>query len=124
MFIPLSDANALKHIRRQYVTFLIILANCLIWVFMGTPAFVGKEAAQAAVYSYGFIPAVVNGYQVLPPNLERIPEFLTYITYAFFHGDFMHLAGNMLFIWVFGDNIEDAMGHFRYFFFYTPNFIY
>ncbi len=118
MFIPLSDANALKHIRRQYVTIILIAVNCLIWLFMGTPAFMGREAVQAAVYSYGFIPAVVNGFQALPPDLQRIPQSLTYVTYAFFHGDFMHLAGNMLFIWVFGDNIEDAMGHLKYFLFF------
>ena len=118
MFIPLSDGNALKHIKLQFVTLIIIAANCLVFLVMGTPAFLSPEAIQAAAYSYGFIPAVVNGYQVLPPDLVRIPETLTFLSYSFFHGDFMHLAGNMLFIWVFGDNIEDALGHFKYLLFY------
>jgi membrane associated rhomboid family serine protease len=43
---------------------------------------------------------------------------MTYVTYAFLHGDFFHLAGNMLFLWVFGDNVEDALGHFRFLIFY------
>lgn len=118
MFIPLSDANNLKHIKLQYVTLAIIAANALIWLVMGTPALFGDEAVRATVYGYGFIPAVVNGYEVLPAELGGLPAGLTYVSYAFFHADFMHLAGNMLFVWVFGDNIEDALGHFRFLVFY------
>jgi membrane associated rhomboid family serine protease len=47
-----------------------------------------------------------------------VPERLTLISYMFFHGDILHLAGNMLFLWVFGDNVEDAMGHVRFLVFY------
>jgi membrane associated rhomboid family serine protease len=47
-----------------------------------------------------------------------VPERLTLISYMFFHGDILHLAGNMLFLWVFGDNVEDAMGHVKYLIFY------
>src|SRR5688572_32440347 len=47
-----------------------------------------------------------------------IPERLTLLSYMFFHGDILHLAGNMLFLWVFGDNVEDALGHFRFLIFY------
>jgi membrane associated rhomboid family serine protease len=118
MFIPLSDGNPLDHISRQYVTLLLIAANCLIWIALGTPAFFSQEAVRATVYSYGFIPAVANGFEVLPLELQRIPENATYLSYSFFHGDFMHLAGNMLFVWVFGDNVEDAMGHLKFLFFY------
>lgn len=118
MFIPLNDANSLKHIRLQFVTLAIIAANVLIWLFFNTPTMVTQEAQIATAYSYGFIPAVVNGYETLPPELVVVPEYATYLTYAFFHSNFMHLAGNMLFIWVFGDNVEDAMGHFRYGLFY------
>lgn len=121
MFIPLHDTNALKHIRLQYVTLIIIAANVLIWLAIGTPAITGQEAYRATVYGYGFIPSVVNGYEVLPAELDRIPPLLTYVSYSFFHGDFMHLAGNMLFIWVFGDNIEDALGHFKFLVFYLAS---
>ena len=47
-----------------------------------------------------------------------MPEDSTYVTYAFLHGDIFHLGGNMLFLWVFGDNVEDALGHFRFLIFY------
>src|SRR5680860_17753 len=120
MFIPLHDANSLNHIKLQYVTLAIITVNVLIWLVMGTPAILDQETVTAAIYSFGFIPAVINGHENLPVNLDILilPPAATYLSYAFLHGDFMHLAGNMLFVWVFGDNVEDAMGHLRYLFFY------
>ncbi len=114
MFIPLHDANPLRHIRRQYVTFAIIAANIAIWLMVGANPLFSSEGARASFLSFGFIASVANGYEVLPPQFERVPEAATYVTYAFMHADFWHLAGNMLFIWVFGDNVEDAMGHVRY----------
>ncbi len=118
MFIPLHDQNSLKHIRLQYVTLLIIAANVVIFLFTGTPALVAVDQANSIHLSFGFIPAVVNDYAVLPPSHALLPEQASYITYAFFHAGFMHLVGNMLFLWVFGDNVEDAMGHFRFLLFY------
>lgn len=119
MFIPLHDTNSLKNISRQYVTLSLIAINVLIWLVMGTPAFLDQDAVYAAITSYGFIPAVVNGYATVPVGIDALPPAATYISYSFLHGDFMHLAGNMLFIWVFGDNVEDAMGHFRFLIFYA-----
>jgi membrane associated rhomboid family serine protease len=62
----------------------------------------------------------VSGQQVEIPGLgvTAIPVWLTLITSMFMHGGFAHLGGNMLYLWVFGDNLEDRMGHLRYFFFY------
>ena len=54
----------------------------------------------------------------LPAQYILVPESFSYITYAFLHADMLHLGGNMLFLWVFGDNVEDALGHFRYLVFY------
>lgn len=118
MFIPLHDSNALTHVRVQYVTLSLIIINVLIWVIWGTPAITSDEAVRATFISFGYIPAVINGYEVLPPTYVVLPEAASFITYAFFHTGFMHLAGNMLFLWVFGDNVEDAMGHFRFLLFY------
>jgi membrane associated rhomboid family serine protease len=73
---------------------------------------------MAAVFTYGFIPAVALGHQALPLELQQVPTAATFVTYAFLHGDLMHLVGNMLFIWVFGDNVEDAMGHLKFLAFY------
>ncbi|MDN2579788.1 rhomboid family intramembrane serine protease [Aquibium sp. ELW1220] len=113
MFIPLHDANSLKHIRLQYITLGIIAANVIIFFLMAI-----DPGSQATVYGLGYVPAIVHDVAELPPHLVLVPEGFTYVTYAFLHGDFFHLAGNMLFLWVFGDNVEDALGHFRFFLFY------
>lgn len=115
MFIPLHDANALKYIRRQYVTLGLIAANVLVFASL---ALGGAHAMQAAAIGLGYIPSVAYDLAALPPELAIVPEPLTYVTYAFLHGDFLHLAGNMLFLWVFGDNVEDATGHVRFLLFY------
>lgn len=116
MFIPLHDANSLKHIKVQYVTISLIAINTLVW--LATGAFVSDETANRAAMGLGFIPAVVFDYAYLEPALKIVPDDATLITYAFLHLDFWHLASNMLFLWVFGDNVEDALGHVRFLLFY------
>lgn len=116
MFIPLHDKNALRYIKRQYVTIALIVINCLAWLF--TSVIASRGVAEATVVGLGYIPAVIFDYAALEPGLDIVPEDLTYLTYAFLHTDFIHLASNMLFLWVFGDNVEDAMGHVRFLGFY------
>jgi membrane associated rhomboid family serine protease len=115
MFIPLHDANSLKRIRLQYVTIGLIAVNVLVFALTSLAS---EQAAVAAAYGLGYIPSVAFDLAELPPGLEIVPEDLTYLSYAFLHGDLFHLGGNMLFLWVFGDNVEDAMGHFRFLVFY------
>lgn len=115
MFIPLHDANSLRHIRFQYVTFGLIALN--VAAFLMT-ALATENAAQAAAIGLGYIPSVAFDIADLPPEYVLVPGSATYVTYAFLHGDIFHLGGNMLFLWVFGDNVEDALGHFRYLVFY------
>ena len=117
MFIPLHDKNDLDHIDVQYVTLAIIGLNVVMWALT---ALSGEDGGftNAAVLGLGFIPAVAHGSVELAPDFALVPEHATYITYAFLHADFWHLAGNMLFLWVFGDNIEDALGHVRFLVFY------
>jgi membrane associated rhomboid family serine protease len=115
MFIPLHDRNALKHIRKQYVTLGLIAANVISYAL----ASVMPDAAyELGVYGLGFIPAILIGGATLDPSLVLVPESATYITYSFLHGSWLHLGSNMLFLWVFGDNVEDAMGHLKFLFFY------
>jgi len=115
MFIPLHDAVELKYIRIQYVTIGLIAVNVIVWLLstMASP-----ETVEHASLGLGFIPAVIFNHAVLDPSLIVVPDDATFITYAFLHLDFWHLASNMLFLWVFGDNVEDALGHFRFFIFY------
>lgn len=115
MFIPLHDANELKRIKLPVVTIAMIVVNFVVYALT---LLEGEFWTQGAVIEFGYIPAVVFDHADLPPDYAVIPEQLTYLTYAFFHADFLHIAGNMLFLWVFGDNVEDAMGHGRFLVFY------
>lgn len=116
MFVPLHDENSLKSIPFQYVTVSLIVINVVVF-FMST---VGGN--MAAVASFAVIPRELFDTSLLPVPVEDQlsvkPTQLTLLTYMFFHGDFLHLAGNMLFLWVFGDNVEDAMGHLKFLVFY------
>ena len=114
MLLPLKDDNPLKRIPYQYVTvaFIGICVLVFLWQFS-----LGKEG-QRAVLSFGAIPSVLFGSRSLPPELAVIPAPLTLISSMFMHGGWMHLIGNMLFLWVLGDNVEDAMGHGRFIVFY------
>jgi len=116
MFVPLYDVNALKHIRVQYVTISIIVVNVAVWLVTGFAA--TDEFSGRAAMGLGYVPALLFDNRVLDPSLYIVPDDWTYITYAFLHGDFWHIAGNMLFLWVFGDNVEDAMGHVKFLIFY------
>lgn len=115
MFIPLYDTNKLRHIRLQYVTIGLIALNTLIYL---ATALGGENFSNAAVLGLGFIPSVVHDKVELLAQFVVIPESLSYVTYSFLHADIFHLGGNMLFLWVFGDNVEDALGHIRYLIFY------
>ena len=113
---PIHDGRELTHVARPYATWAIILVNVAVYfVFEGG---LGGDVSFAAVYGFGLIPATYNDYFELPPDILAVPDWLTLVTYAFLHADFWHLLGNMVFLWVFADNIEDAFGHLRFVLFY------
>ena len=114
MLIPLKDENPLRWIGFPYVTVALIAACVLafLWELSLGPA------QDRIIYALGAIPAVVTGERVLPPGLALVPAELTLVTSMFLHGGWLHLGGNMLFLWIFGDNVEDAMGHVRFLVFY------
>jgi len=115
VFVPLYDDNHLKFIPFQYATWTLIAINVAVFIWQQA---MGQEALVAFDVSAGVIPAGVLGGAKLPPELALIPPALTLVTYMFLHGDFWHLLGNMLFLWVFGDNVEDSMGSIRFVIFY------
>jgi membrane associated rhomboid family serine protease len=118
MFVPLHDENALKSIHVQYVTIGLILLNVLVFILEVT------GLHEAVIASFAIIPAELVTTASLLPEADApeqsvaVPEKLTLLSYMFFHGDIFHLGGNMLFLWVFGDNVEDAMGHLKFLVFY------
>jgi membrane associated rhomboid family serine protease len=88
-------------------------------VYVWQHLMLSNVGTQQAVYAYGLIPAVLTGREMLPAEIEVIPAWATVVTSMFMHGGFWHLAGNMLYLWIFGNNIEDSMGHIRFFIFYV-----
>ncbi|HET8700547.1 MAG TPA: rhomboid family intramembrane serine protease [Nitrococcus sp.] len=73
---------------------------------------------EQTVYALGTIPATLIGSRHLPAEIAMIPSFLTPLTSMFLHKGWVHLLGNLFYLWVFGDNVEDSMGHVRYLLFY------
>ncbi|KFL29287.1 hypothetical protein JP75_22205 [Devosia riboflavina] len=113
MFLPLHDVNPHRHVRFPYVTYGLIALNILVFIIQAT---LPPAAFDEATIYFGMIPIVVR--DVYPAPLPWLPDWATLVTYAFLHADWLHLLSNMLFLWVFGDNIEDAMGHLRFLVFY------
>lgn len=114
MVIPLHDDNPTT--TKPYVTVGIMVACVL--VFVVQHLVLSETGAKQAAYAFGMVPAVLTGQEELPPELHVIPAWATVISSMFMHGGFWHLAGNMLYLWIFGNNIEDAMGHGRFLVFY------
>tara|TARA_B100001094_G_scaffold288683_1_gene305073 strand:- start:166 stop:957 length:792 start_codon:yes stop_codon:yes gene_type:complete len=112
--LPIKDSNEKISIKFQYITLLIIVLCISIYFWQIT---LGSEQAKY-IYSLGTIPTVLFGTRELSSSLVIIPEYLTVFTSLFLHGGWMHLLSNMLFLWVFGDNVEDSMGHSRFILFY------
>ncbi len=115
MLLPLKDSNPLRVIPFQLVTIGLIAACVVTFLWQIS---LPQEAGIDAILSFGLIPAVLFDYGELPPDLAIIPASATVITSMFMHADWIHLGGNMLYLWVFGDNIEDSMGHVKFLIFY------
>ncbi len=116
VFVPLSDDNPLRSIPFQWVTVALIALNCVAFILQVSPG------GDAAIASFGLTPAELfggSGGGLGGASSElQVPEGLTLVTYQFLHGDILHLLSNMIFLWVFGDNVEDAMGHVKFLIFY------
>jgi membrane associated rhomboid family serine protease len=115
MFVPLHDDTPLKVIRFQFVTLSIIIGNVVI--FLMTGAFQSDVNLASVATSFGVVPSNLTHMSQNVPY-SPIPEPLTFITYMFLHAGWMHLISNMLFLWVFADNVEDAFGYFAFALFY------
>jgi membrane associated rhomboid family serine protease len=110
--IPLKDENPIRSF--PFATVLIIAANLVVFGYEWT---LPHPALKALVFQFGAIPAELNVRQVAPSSLADVP-WITLITSMFLHGGFLHVGGNMLYLWIFGDNVEDAMGPVRFVVFY------
>lgn len=111
--IPLKDDNPTY--RTPFVSYTILGLCVLIFLWQVS---LGARQGNAVVFALGAIPAVLMGNAQLPPELSLVPPLATVFTSMFLHGGWMHLIGNMLFVWIFADNVEDSMGHLRFVIFY------
>ncbi len=105
MVIPLDDDNPTT--TRPYATAGILVVCVLVYLLVND-----------AKSDFGLVPAVLTGRGALS-GTAVVPAWTTVFTYMFMHGGFWHLVGNMLFLWIFGNNIEEAMGHLRFILFYV-----
>jgi membrane associated rhomboid family serine protease len=110
--IPLRDINPTQ--RFAVITFTLIILNCAVFLYELT---LGATGGEVFLESFAFIPkrlfypgAVVGG---------TIPVAATLVTSMFLHGGWLHIAGNMLYLWIFGNNVEDATGRVRFIIFYV-----
>lgn len=118
MFIPLSDDNPLEAIPFQVVTVGLIVINVVVFALTSLSPDPNSVLGYAVVPSELFL-AGTSLVSVGPDaGTVLVPEPYTLVTYMFFHADIWHLAGNMIFLWVFGDNVEDAVGHVKFLVFY------
>ena len=118
LFIPLSDDNPLRFIRYQWVTIGIIAVNVIVFILQIAGLGLAVGASFAVIPSELLQVRIVYGPAHGPFDTIAVPEAWTLVTYMFLHTDVIHLASNMMFLWVFGDNVEDAMGHIKYLAFY------
>jgi membrane associated rhomboid family serine protease len=109
--VPIYDDNPVR--RTPVVTYALIGACVGAWLWQLT---VGDELSA---YQYGMVPAALFGYW--PPGRQPVPPWATLFTSMFLHGGWMHLISNMLFLWIFGNNIEDLLGRFRYLLLYLAS---
>ncbi|NPB04842.1 MAG: rhomboid family intramembrane serine protease [Aquificae bacterium] len=100
--IPIRDLNPSR--RFAFVNLAIILTCIAVWIYEIT---LPPPLLDAFIYTYGFVPA------------EFWERPWTLVTHMFLHGSWAHIIGNMLYLWVFGDNVEDRLGHLRYLVFYV-----
>ena len=111
--IPLKDDNPTSG--KPVVTYFLI-GLCVVIFFLQLSSQSYKTGEL--FYSYGLIPSVLMGHKQLPMDLYAVPAYLTIFTSMFMHGGFMHLIGNMLYMWIFADNIEDNLGPSKFLIFY------
>jgi len=112
MVMPLWDDSPLKLPKLPVVTWVLIAANVLVFGYTAA----APDNLQPAILNFAMTPGNITG---VPINPTPVPPYLTLVTYMFLHANFWHLAGNMIFLWVFGDDVEEAMGPLRFIGFYV-----
>jgi membrane associated rhomboid family serine protease len=111
--IPIGDDNRGKR-RPPFVVVTLVLVNVAVFIYQLT---LSDGELERFIYSWGARPFELSHMQDVRPLIE-LPIWVTVFSSMFMHGGWLHIGGNMLYLWVFGDNVEDAMGHARFLLFY------
>jgi membrane associated rhomboid family serine protease len=111
--IPIKDDNPSRLVPVVGYTLIGLCVLAFLWQVS-----LGPVRGQQIVYALGVIPALLLGDAQLPPEVALVSPWVSVLTSMFLHGGWMHLIGNMLYLWIFGDNVEDSMGHARFLAFY------
>ena len=112
-FLPLFDNN--PTLTRPLITWMIIALCICGFIWQESLDF---NAAHNIVYQLGFVPAVFFTPASLPADMSLVPTWSTIFTSMFLHGGWMHIGANMLYLWIFGDNVEASMGRLKFVLFY------
>jgi membrane associated rhomboid family serine protease len=112
--IPLRDDNPTHTTPIVTVSFIVLCT--LVYIYQAS---LPPQPGELFVYRFGAIPATILGNAALPPEMHGAAPVVALITSMFMHGSWMHLIGNMLYLWIFGDNVEESMGHVRFAIFYV-----
>ncbi|MCO5177697.1 MAG: rhomboid family intramembrane serine protease [Thermomicrobiales bacterium] len=114
--IPIGDDNRARR-RTPVVVYAIIVLNVVVFLYELSLQAQGGDSLGRFIYSWGAIPLELAHMEDFPPSIS-LPIWATGFSSMFIHGGWLHIIGNMLFLWVFGDNVEDALGHARFIIFY------
>jgi membrane associated rhomboid family serine protease len=114
--IPVRDDQ--PRFSTPYVTYFLIGLNSVIFLLESA---LTSESFKTLLYQFGMISANITGYLSGAGSLGLVAVSVPALTSMFLHGSWMHLIGNMWFLWIFGDNIEDYLGHFKYLVFYLAS---
>ncbi|MDC3063503.1 rhomboid family intramembrane serine protease [Alphaproteobacteria bacterium] len=112
-FFPISDINATKN--KPVISWTILISCIFIFLYQKNLSY---HLEQKTILIFGMIPSVLFNIKQLSEELSIIPSYMTLISSMFLHGGWMHLIGNMAYLYIFGDNIEDELGKLKFIFFY------
>ena len=113
-FFPISDINKTKN--KPILSWMVIVCCILIFIYQQNLDYHSK---QTTILTFGMIPSVIFNIKQLSDELVIIPSYMTLVSSMFLHGGWMHLIGNMAYLYIFGDNIEDKLGKIKFIIFYV-----
>src|SRR5215472_16046952 len=114
--IPIRDDT--PRFSTPYVTYFLIALNTVIFLWEWLVGLESQRELNALIFQFGVVPRHVTAVLETTANVSLADAFLPILTSMFLHGSWLHIIGNMWVLWIFGDNIEDYLGHFPYLIFY------